>query len=64
MKIYGIQSIGYGRRRCYVLREVLPGRGVNPVPGAGRYPTIEAARAAAASLGISISREGDFYELI
>lgn len=63
MKIYGIQSIGYGRRRCYVLREVLPGRGVNPVNGR-RYATVEAARAAAASLGISISREGDFYELI
>ncbi len=61
--IYGIETIGCGARRRYCIKRVRPGRGTDPVDGRS-YATPEAARAAAAALGLTISREGDFYSLI
>ena len=62
-KIYGIEYIGYGACRKYCIKEVLPGRGTQPVNGRS-YNTPAAARDAAAEMGIKITREGDFYSII
>lgn len=63
MSIYGIEYIGCGARRRYCIKRIRPGRGTDPVDGR-TYKTAEAARAAAAALGLTISREGDFYALV
>ena len=64
MDIYGIEFIGYGARRRYCIKRIRPGRGTDPVGYCKVYKTLEAARAAAAAYGLTISREGDFYALI
>jgi hypothetical protein len=56
---YAIEKIG----RAYVLRQVMPGRGVNPVNGI-RYKTEKAARDSAALLGLEIGRCGGFWEIV
>lgn len=61
---YGIEYIGYGARRRYVIRKVRHGAGVDPVGYCKVYKTPEAARAAAAAYGLKIEREGDFYALV
>lgn len=64
MKRYGIEKIGYGKRACFVLKELLPRMcGTAPVDWR-RYPSLQAAREAAARLGLVIEREGDFYALL
>ena len=61
---YGIEFIGHGARRRYVIKKVRPGAGTDPVGYCKIYKTLDAARAAAAAYGLRIDREGDFYELI
>lgn len=61
---YGIEFIGYGKRRRYAVKKVFPGIGTNPVGYCKVYKTLEAARKAAADYGLTVEREGDFYELI
>lgn len=60
---YAIQIIGYGKRRRYIIVQVVPGRGTNPTTGRS-YPTEDAARSAAAELGYVIAKCGDFYQII
>ena len=43
---YAIEIIGYGKRRRYCIKRVMPGRGTNPTNGKC-YRTESAARAAA-----------------
>ena len=63
MRHYGIEVIGYGARRRYCIKELLPGRGTNPVNGRA-YKTLLAALVAAEQMTINIERVGDFYALI
>lgn len=60
---YAIEIIGYGKRRRFTVKQVLEGRGTNPTNGKS-YRTEEAARAAAAEMGIIISKCGDLYQII
>lgn len=59
MKHYAIEIIG----KLYAIKEVLPGRGTNPVNGKA-YRTVETARRAAEEMGIEIEKVGHFYEII
>ena len=63
MKHYAIEIIGYGKRRRYCLKEVLPGIGTNPVDGKA-YTSEEAARAAARAYGIEVEAVGDTWQLV
>ena len=60
---YAIEVFGYGKRRRYTIQQVLAGKGTNPTNGKV-YRTEDAARAAAAEMGIEIAKVGDFYEII
>ena len=60
---YAIQIIGYGKRRRYCIQQVIPGKGTNPTTGKS-YSTEEAARAAAAEMGLEITKCGDYWEII
>ena len=59
---YAIEIIG-ARRRRYCIKSVTESGLVIPVDGKA-YRTEEAARAAAAALGIQIEKTGDLYEII
>lgn len=58
---YAILVIGYGKRSRYCIKRVTE-RGHTPVTGIA-YKTEEAARAAAAEMGIEIKRVGDCYSI-
>lgn len=60
---YAIEIIGYGKRRRYCIKRVMPGRGTNPTNGKC-YRTESAARAAAEELGYEIAKCGDFWAII
>lgn len=60
---YAIEIIGYGKRRRYCIKQVIPGVGTNPT-NCKAYRTEDAARKAAAEIGIEISKVGDFYQII
>lgn len=60
---YAIEVIGYGKRTRYAIKQVISGKGTNPTNGKS-YRTEEAAREAAASMGVEIAKTGDFYEII
>ena len=62
--MYGIEFIGYGKRRRYAVKKIIPGVGTNPVGYCKTYKTLENARRAAAGYGLTIEREGDFYALM
>lgn len=64
MKHYGIEIIGYGKRRRYAVMEIVPGRGTNPVCYCKTYKTENEARKAAADYGFSVEAVGDFYDLM
>ena len=60
---YAIEIIGYGKRRRYCIKQVIPGKGTNPTNGKC-YRTESAARAAAEELGYEIAKCGDLYQII
>ena len=60
---YAIEVIGYGKRTRYTIKQVISDRGTNPTNGKW-YRTEEAARSAAAEMGIEIYKVGDLYEII
>ncbi len=61
---HAIEIIGYGRRRRYVIRLVIhPGLASGAVDGRA-YRTLEAAKNAAAALGLEIYKTGDCYEIM
>lgn len=64
MKKYGIEIIGYGKRRRYAVKEIVPGRGTNPVGYCKTYKTEAEAREAARAYGLTVEAVGDFWELI
>ena len=63
MKHFAILVIGTGKNRRYAIVEVISGCGYNPTSRIN-YKTIEAAQAAANSMGINISVIGDAYQVI
>lgn len=60
---YAIQVIGYGKRRRYVIQQVIPGKGTNPTTGRS-YASEAQAREAAAELGYEIQKCGDLWAII
>lgn len=60
---YAIEIIGYGKRRRYCIKQVIPGVGTNPT-NCEAYRTEGAARTAANEMGIEITKCGEFYEII
>ena len=60
---YAIQVIGYGKRRRYVIQQVIKGRGTNPTTGRS-YATEAEARKAAEDLGYKIEAIGDYWQII
>lgn len=58
---YGIEIYGYGARRRYVLKALIP-NGTLPVDGK-RYKSEEAARSAAEAQGLQIVAVGDLWTL-
>lgn len=64
MKHYGIEIIGYGKRRRYAVKEIVPGRGTNPVCYCKTYKTEAEAREAARAYGFPVEAVGDFYALV
>ena len=63
MKHYGIEIIGYGARRRFCIKEIIPERGTNPVNGR-EYKTEHAAREHAEHMGLTVEAVGDFYALM
>ena len=59
---YAIERIGNGRLRCYAIKQVV-NKGTNPVNGKV-YSSEESAEKAAAEMGITIRKRGDYYEII
>lgn len=59
---YAIERIGNGRLRCYAIKRVF-NKSVWPVNGKV-YSSEESAEKAAAEMGITISKRGDYYEII
>ena len=59
---YAIETIGYGKRRGYAIKQVFE-TGNCPVDGK-RYKTEEAARAAADRMGIKIEGVGDLWQIL
>ena len=62
MRHYGIEIIGYGKRRRYVPKQIFPGNGTTPIGKACK--TEEEARAAAAAYGVEVEAVGDLWELL
>lgn len=60
--MYGIEIIGYGKRRRYCVKELVR-NGLNPTDGRA-YRTEEAARDAAGRMGVEIVAVGDLWELL
>lgn len=60
--IYAIETSGYGKRTHYAVKSVTE-TGTNPTNGKV-YRTEDAARRAAAELGLTISAVGDFYAIL
>lgn len=60
--IYAIEIVGYGTKRRYCLKAITR-TGTNPVDGRV-YRSEDAARAAAAELGLIIAGCGDLYQLL
>ena len=60
---YAIEIIGYGKRRRYCIKQVIPNQGTNTANGTC-YRTESAARAAAEELGYEIAKCGDFWAII
>ena len=58
-----IEIIGYGKKRRYIVRETRAG-GLDTVPGTRVYKTEQAARQAAAGLGLTVEAVGDLWQLI
>lgn len=59
---YAIEYIGYGKKRRYVIKHVI-NKGTNSVNGKA-YRSEEEAEKAACEIGITISKRGDYYEII
>ena len=62
-KHYGIEVIGYGKRRRYAVKEIV-NSGTNPVGYCKTYKTEAEARAAAEAYGVKVEAVGDFWELM
>ena len=60
---YAIEVIGYGKRTRYTIKQVLSGGGTNPTNGKW-YRTEEAARRAAAEMGLTVSVVGDLWQIL
>lgn len=60
--IYGIEIIGHGNRTRYAIKAV-DDRGTNPTNGKV-YRTEEAARRAAAEMGLTVSVVGDLWQIL
>lgn len=60
--IYAIEKIGYGKRTRYAVKAVTAS-GTNPTNGE-TYRTEDAARIAAAEMGLTIAAAGDYYEIL
>ena len=60
---YAIQIIGSGKNQRFVIQRVIKGRGTNPTTGKS-YKTENDARKAAAELGYTIEKCGDYWEII
>ena len=60
--IYAIETIGHGNRTRYTVKAVTE-YGTNPTNGKA-YRTEDAARRAAAEMGLTISAAGDFWQLL
>lgn len=60
--IYAIETIGTGKRTRYAVKAVTE-TGTNPTNGKA-YRTEDAARRAAAEMGLTVSVEGDFYAIL
>ena len=59
---YVIEIIGYGKRRCYVIK-MSPRKGLT-IPVSRPYKTIAAAQEAAEALGLVIDAIGDAYDIL
>lgn len=60
--IHAIEVIGYGKRTRYAIKAVTT-TGTTPTNGK-TYHTEDAARNAAAEMGLTISAVGDFYAIL
>ena len=59
---YAIETIGTGKRTRYTVKAVTE-TGTNPTNGKA-YRTEDAARRAAAEMGLTVSAVGDFYAIL
>lgn len=59
---YAIEVTGYGKRRRYIIRQIVQ-KGLL-VPVSRPYKTLEAAQDAAAALGLTIDAIGDLYGIL
>lgn len=59
---YAIEIIGYGKRRRYSIKQVIH-RGLTVPTNCKSYRTEDAARRAAAEMGLEITKVGDVYEI-
>jgi len=60
--IYAIETIGHGTRTRYAVKAVTE-HGTNPTNGK-TYRTEDAARRAAAEMGLTVSVVGDFWQIL
>lgn len=60
--IYAIEKIGYGPRARYAVKAVTE-YGTNPTNGKA-YRTEDAARRAAAEMGLTVSVVGDLWQIL
>ena len=60
--ICAIEKIGYGKRTAYTVKSVTK-HGTNPTNGKS-YRTEDAARRAAAEMGLTIAAVGDLWEIL
>ena len=59
---YAIEVTGYGKRRRYIIRQIVK-KGLL-VPVSRPYKTLEAAQDAAVALGLVIDAVGDLYGIL
>ena len=62
-RMYGIQVIGYGKRRRYTVKRIVE-NGTLPLGYCKVWKTEEEARADARCLGVEVSVVGDIWDLV